>query len=703
MDKTIENFFSPRGVAIIGASTNPQKLSYGILENLKRYGYKGPVYPVNPKSEQILGFPAYSDVSQVPDPVDMAVVVLPAPLVPPVIESCGVRGIKSVVIISGGFREVGGDGASIERKCVEIAHKYEMRLVGPNCVGTMDLNSGLNTTFIKGMPSRGGIGFLSQSGAVLGAVVDLFKDSGIGFSHLISLGNEADVTETDLIKFFADNPDVRVISAYVEAIRDGVRFIELARKVSGIKPIVMLKSGRTESGAKAVSSHTGSIAGSLAAYQAAFEQSGVIEVRSVPELFTISSLLDSQPLPKGNRVVLVTNAGGPAALASDALDQSGLVLAEISEETKVVLAERMNASAQLGNPVDMLGGATPDDFGFAVRTALNDSGVDMVIAIQVPTSMINSTEVAQKIVEQTQGSVKPVMAAMVGGSSIHDAQKYFNQHGIPCVNFPEDACLAFGRVYKYTEFLNTSSDRDVSKIVDGESDHKDKARSILAQIHAGSAVGEAVTRQLLQAYDIPVVPGGLASSYEDARRLFIDLGKKPVVLKVISPQLIHKSDAGAVRLNIKSEKELEQAYHDLISLVENLDQKVELEGILVERMLSFDHELIIGINRDENFGPLMMFGYGGIFVEVFKDVAFRIVPVSELDVKEMIASTKASRLLNGFRNFPKVDLKAIEDVILKMSQIAVDFPQIQEMEINPLAVCSDGSVVALDARMILKK
>ena len=395
MTHSLSPFFAPKGVAIIGASSNSNKLSFGIFKTLTLYGYQGGVYPVNPKASEILGLRCYPDVASVPDPVDLAVVVLPAESVPVTLEMCGKRGIRAVTIISGGFKEVGGEGKLLEEKCLQIARQYDMRLVGPNCVGTMDMHSGLNTTFIAGVPDRGAIAFLSQSGAVCGGIVDYVRGKQVGFSNFVSLGNEVDVTETDMIEFLADDPNTKVITAYVEMIRDGRRFLEVASKVSKKKPIVILKAGRTNAGARAVSSHTGSIAGAYTAYQAAFKQAGVIEVESVVEMFDVANALACQPLPEGVRTAIVTNSGGPAALTSDGLAANGLQLATLAKATQDHLRAHLNPSAQVGNPVDMLGGAEPGDYRMALQSVVEDAGVDLIVPILVPQALIYPEEVAE--------------------------------------------------------------------------------------------------------------------------------------------------------------------------------------------------------------------------------------------------------------------------------------------------------------------
>ncbi|MEM5774365.1 MAG: CoA-binding protein, partial [Anaerolineaceae bacterium] len=406
----IQYFFRPRGVALIGASSNPEKLSYGVLENMSRYGYEGGIYPVNPKGGDILGFPSYPDISATPDPVDLAVIMIPAPLVPATLEACGKRGLKAATIISGGFKEVGPEGAELERQCLEIARRYNMRLIGPNCVGTVDLYSGLNTTFIRGLPDQGSIGFISQSGAVCGAVIDLVKGTGIGFTHFVSMGNEMDVDETDMIEFLSEDPKVKVIAAYVEAIRDGKRFIEVAKRVGRQKPIVMLKAGRSEAGTKAVSSHTGSLAGTYTAYQTAFRQAGVIEACSAQELFDIAMALANQPLPTGKRALIVTNAGGPTALASDSIAESGYRLPNLKEETKQALRQRLNPAAQVSNPIDMLGGATPEEYTLGMQAGIDDDQIDVILPVNVPTSLVDPEDMANSIADSAAKTKKTVLA-----------------------------------------------------------------------------------------------------------------------------------------------------------------------------------------------------------------------------------------------------------------------------------------------------
>ncbi|HAD06001.1 MAG TPA: acyl-CoA synthetase [Anaerolineaceae bacterium] len=695
MQHGLTPFFAPRGVAIIGASATPNKLSYGILRNMTLYGFQGQIAPVNPKADQILGLTCYPDITSVPDPLDLAVIVLPAPAIPATLEACGQRGIRAVIIISGGFKEVGEEGAALEKQILEIAARYQMRLIGPNCVGTLDLYSGLNTTFIQGVPEKGGIGFISQSGAVGGGVVDYIRNKYIGFANFASLGNEADITETDVIEYLRQDEHTRVIAVYVEMIRDGQRFIQVARQTTPHKPIVLLKAGRTSAGARAVSSHTGSLAGSHAAYRAAFLQAGVIEAETVTDLFDISMALAHQPLPQGNRVAIITNAGGPAALLSDSLAEHGLQIADLEEQTRSALRGRLNPAAQVSNPIDMLGGAEPPEYEFALQQALADPNVDVAVVILVPQALVNPLEVAEKIVQVAAAHTKPVLTCFMGEWSVEKARQHLHSHGIPMYVFPEIPGRVLGAMLQYARWLN----QPPYETVPLHGIDRNAAAQILAQAADQTALGEAQTRPLFEAYGIPLVAGEAAHSPQQAAEAARRLGF-PVALKIISADILHKSDVGGIRLNLNDPQSVETAYQDMFSSIAARLPQARLEGVLVERMAEKGQEVIIGMRRDPNFGPLMMFGLGGIYVELFGDVSFRVAPLSRRDALEMIQQTHAGKLLSGFRGAEPGDLQAVVDVILRLSQLALDFPQIAEMEINPLRVFPHG-VLALDGRIIL--
>lgn len=689
-------FFEPAGVAVIGASANPHKLSHGILRNLINSTYSGGVYPVNPSAEEILGKPCYPDITAVPDPVELAVLVIPAGATPQTLEACGQRGIHAAIIISGGFKEVGSGGADLEKECLDIARRHSMRLIGPNCVGAMNLHNGLNTTFINGMPEEGGIGFLSQSGAICGGVVDMVHGKKVGFSHFLSLGNEADVTETDIIEYLGADPRTHVIAAYVEQIRDGRRFLEVARRVSQIKPIVLIKAGRTSAGARAVSSHTGSLAGSHTAYQAAFQQAGVIEVQTFAELFDVALAFDTQPIPAGKNAVIITNAGGPAALASDSLSANGFTLGDLSEATRSELRAHLNPSAQVSNPIDMLGGAEPADYELAVRTALADPQIDAVIPLLVPQALVSPAGVAQAVVDAVRGAKKTVLACVVGDESVGEARLILQGNRIPMYTVPE----TMGRVLAAMRYYRDWRGRDHSLPAESHASGFARAEAYLKTQAGISALGEAAARPLLEAYGFPVVQADRAGSAGEAARVAEKIGF-PVVMKVISPDILHKSDVGGIRLGLNSAAEVETAYAAMLQGVAAKAPQARIEGVLIEQSAPHGQEVIIGMKRDPGFGPLLMFGLGGIYVELFKDVSFRVAPIGEQEALEMVQATRAGRLLTGFRGQAPADVAAVVDCLCRLSQLALDFPQISEIEVNPLQVFEAGrGVLALDARVL---
>lgn len=696
MQNSLKPFFDSLGVAIIGASKKPNKLSYGIVKNLTLYGYQGAIYPVNPKEDEILGLTCYPDILSVPDPVDLAVIILPAASILSIIQDCNKRGIKAITVISGGFKELGSEGEELEKKLVSYVKENHMRMVGPNCVGTMSLHSGLNTTFISGVPDTGGIGFLSQSGAVLGGVVDYVKDKGIGFSHFLSLGNEADVSETDMIEYLGDDPHTKVITAYIEQIQDGQKFITIAKNVTRKKPIVVLKAGRTSAGARAVSSHTGSLAGSHAAYQAAFKQSGVVEVETVNDLFDVSQALALQNLPHGNKVAIVTNSGGPAALLSDSLANNGFVIADLSPNTIEELKKFLNPSAQVTNPVDMLGGAEPHEYDKAIQLLIEDPQVDVIVPILVPQALVNPVEVAEVIAKNSEKTKKTVIACFMGDSLVLRPRKLLHSRNVPMVVFPESVGDILGGMKTYADWLQTRVEQPV--LIEGV--NKEVVREIIFKNDQNKTIGEEQTRTILQAYGVHIVRGGSADEELSAGKIAEEIGF-PVVMKINSPDILHKSDFGGIRLGLRNKEEVQIAFIEMMEMIRNKKPDARLEGVLIEAMAPKGSEVIIGMKRDPGFGAMMMFGFGGIFVELFKDVSFRVAPLTKSDAYEMIMTTKAGKLLQGYRGEKEKDIDAIVDVILKLSQISIDFDQIEEIEINPLLVLEEG-VLALDGRVILK-
>lgn len=696
MTMTLKPFFEPKAVAIIGASASPEKLSYGILKNMLEYGYQGEIYPVNPKSDQILGLTCYKDISDLPDLVDLAVVVLPAQIIPSIIEACGKKGIKAVTVISGGFREVGSQGKGLESEVIEIAKKHHILIIGPNCVGTMNLITGLNTTFINGMPAKGGIGFISQSGAVCGGIVNHVQGKGVGFSHFLSLGNEADVDETDMIEYLGDDVHTKVIAAYIEGIQDGQKFLRISKSVTRKKPLVILKAGRSEEGARAVSSHTGSLAGSHVAYRAAFQQAGAIEVYSVLDLLNVSMALDWLEKSAGKNVAIITNSGGPAALASDSLAQYHLSLATLGDDSSQALRTQLNPAAQVENPVDMLGGANEDEYAHALKIVIDDPHVDMVLAILVPTSLVDTEAVARSIAQAKSGTNKPVIACFMGSDGVVEARRILHGKHVPMVDYPELTGVMFSALASRIE---NTAEKEVQEIKTKSVGYAN-VKNIIKSQNRKKIWGEYDTRPLLAEYGISLIPAVFISHQESLQKTVTEF-EYPLVVKIVSEDILHKSDSGGIKVGINNEDELEEAFNEIAANIKRHQPEARIEGFLVEKMAPPGQEIIIGMKRDPGFGPLMMFGMGGIFVELFKDVSFRIAPLDCKLAVKMIEETKAYKLLSGFRGGLIYDLGAICENLIKLSQLSADFPQIQEIEINPLLVLPEGQgALALDCRMI---
>ena len=699
MPSSLTPFFDAKGVAILGASTNPKKLSYGILENLVSYGYKGEVYPVNPNATEILGRKAYASIADVPDPVELAVVVLPVTVIMETMREIGERGIKAVVIITGGFRELGEEGAKVELAVKELARSYGMRVVGPNCVGTIDVRTGLDSTFIKGLPQAGPIAFISQSGAICGGVIDLIINSRIGFSHFASLGNEMDVTETDMLEYFAEDENVNVIAMYVEGIQDGPRFMEVARRVSQKKPIVFLKAGKNDAGAKAVSSHTGSLAGSYAAYQAALSQAGVVEVETISQLFNVAWALGTQPLPAGKRVAITTNAGGAAALAADSLAFNGFELAKISPEIQQKLRTKLNPSAQVSNPVDMLGSVSPEDYIWSLGNLDADESVDVLLPILVPQSLVDTLGVAKAWVEIGKQTNKTLLTCLMGERSTLESEQWLNMAGVPVFAYPDEA----GRVLKGMQQYKQVLTKPPFNPIEARNIDHNKMAAALALANGARAVGEYETRIMLEAYGIRNVPGDLAMDVDEALMIAEKSGY-PVVMKIVSEDILHKSDSGGIALNILNPEQLRVEYDAMLARIAQIEPSARIRGVMVEQMAPKGLEVIVGMRRDPTFGPLMMFGLGGTMVELLKDISFKVAPLTSEDIDEMIENTLAGKLLKGYRGSAKADIKAVKETIARLSQLSLDNPAISEIEINPLIVYPEGQgAISLDSRAIMVK
>ena len=694
----LDAFFRPQSVAVIGASRDPEKLGYAVLANLKEGGYPGRLYPVNPKADEILGLKAYPSVLDIPDPVDLAVVVIPYRFVPAVLEQCGQKGISAVVVISAGFREAGREGLEREMELVEIARKYHLRLIGPNCLGVIDTGTPLNATFAAGMPPGGPIAFMSQSGALGTAVLDMAMAGRIGFSKFASLGNKADVSEIDLLETWGDDPASRVILIYVEGLPDGQKFIQVARKVTRHKPVVAIKSGVTASGSRAVSSHTGSLAGSEVAYKAAFRQAGVIRATSMEAFFDYARAFAYQPLLEGDRIGIVTNAGGPGILATDALEHAGLEIPRLARETVEALEAYLPGAASAANPVDVLGDALADRYEHAIRLVLADPNVDGLIVIVTPQAMTEIEETAHAVGRMAQGVDKPVLGCFMGEARIEAGVKVLRRHDVPNYPFPERAAAALAAMSVYRR----ERERPIFEVepcvtcIQPVRDLFDRVRA-----EGRVSIGDAEAREVLEAYGFPVPESRLAKTPDEAVEVADEIGY-PLVLKIASPDILHKTDVGGVKLNLRSPDDVRDAFDLIVYRAGRYVPGARIWGCLVQQMVPGGREVLVGMSRDPQFGPLVAFGLGGIYVEALKDVAFRVAPFSRQEAEEMIREIRSYPLLEGIRGQPPADHEAMVDALLRISQLVTDFPEIVELDINPLMVFEEGrGAIAIDMRLVL--
>jgi len=680
----MRGLFEPKSIAIVGATPKEGKVGNTLLKNVKK-GFKGEIYPINPSHDKILGLKCYNSVLDAPK-AELAVIVVPAISVIDVIEECGQKGIKNIVVISAGFSETGRRGAHLEADLIKKSRKYGINLIGPNCLGIMNTHRNLNATFSKSVPPKGNIAFLSQSGAFILAVMDWAESRKIGFSKVVSLGNKAILDEIEFLEYLENDDESKVIILYIEGIKNGNKFINIAKRVSRVKPIVVMKSGRTEAGAKAASSHTGSLAGSYRAFQAAFRQSRIIEAHSVEELFDFSRILSSIQELNG-RIAIVTNSGGPGVMAADAIEANNLQLANFSRETLKKLKEILPPESNVYNPVDILGDSDSDRFGKTVKIVSEESDVGAILAILTPTAQINF----DKAVEYLIKIKKPVVTCFMVGNTGKSAIEKLENNGI--VNFFDPV-----RAVKSLSAVNIFRVSKNMKHTEAERQNvnKEEAERVIKQVKERRAkiVGSDALK-ILEAYGIKVIPYGLARTADEAEKIASEIGY-PVAMKVVSPHIIHKSDVGCVKINVQK-TDVRKTFFDIIMRAEQISTRID--GVLVQKMVNGGKEIIVGMKRDPQFGPLLMFGMGGIYVEIFKDVSFRIAPIDRNDAIEMIRSIKAYNVLKGARGETGVDIDSLVDILLKISQLSIDIPEIIEMDVNPVIVFEKG-YYAIDFRII---
>jgi len=687
--KNLDSIFHPKSIAVIGTNKVKGTVPHDILDNLLKSEYNGVIYPVSPREKSIKGIKAYKYVIDVPDDIDLAILVFPSSVCHMALEQCGQKGIKSVIIISAGFREVGEAGLEKENQLKEIARKYDMSFIGPNCLGVINTAPEimLNASFAREMPDSGGIGFLSQSGALCTAVLDYAIAKHIGFSKFISFGNKADISEIDILYYLMNDDETKVILMYLEEVSDGAGLMKAAQDIiekSG-KPILLIKSGRTEAGASAAASHTGSLTGKDEICDAAFKQAGIIRCDNIEEMFNRAIAFAYQPAPGGDKVAVITNAGGPGVLTTDAAIMNGLQLAKFSEETTKLLKKALPATANINNPVDVIGDARADRYQSSIQAAFDDDDVDGVFVILTPQSMTDIETIAEEITNIAEGQTKPLYASFMGEKDVAAGINILQKHKIPHYFLPESMCSAFRAVYQFNKNLNRIAD-EVPVLEDIQ--HSEAKKLIDEAMSNGRTfLPEIETINILKTYGMPVPQGSLATTVDEAVKISNEIGY-PVVMKIVSDQVIHKSDAKGVVLNIQSDQEARDSYNQIHDNVSAIMPEAVIKGILVVNMITGGEEVILGIKRDPSFGPVLMFGLGGIYVEIFRDVSFGVAPFY--------------RILTGSRGRPPRDIDKIVDTLIRLGQLAIDFPEIMELDINPLIVQDErqGCIVG-DARMIL--
>lgn len=695
----LNGFFNPRSVAIVGASQTPGKIGNAIIKNIVNSGFSGKIYPVNPKAEEIEGLPCYPNISAVKEPVDLALVTIPAARVLDAARECAGQGVKHMVVITAGFKEVGKEGLDLEKKLVAICREHGINMLGPNCVGMMNTHARLNASFSGAYPKQGDIAFISQSGAMLVAILDWSIKTGLGFSKIVSLGNKAQLNEADFIEAVAQDPGTRVILCYIEDVADGEHFLQVAARATREKPVIILKSGTSQAGAMAASSHTGALAGSDLAYETAFRQCGVIRAHSMPELFDLAIAFSAQPIPPNANVAVVTNAGGPGIVATDRVETSGLNMARFSKETIDILRKELPAESNIYNPVDVLGDAGADRYHLALDKVLADPSVGSAVVLVCPTAVTDPLPTARAIVDlHHRYPDKPVLAAYMGGPMLSAGAELLSAEGIPCFTFPEPAIEAISGMHRYAELSKNKFAAEEMEIqVDDET-----ARNVLSTVRQDGRLVllGSESYQVAAAYGIPAAPVELATSPEEAVELAEKIGY-PVVMKVASPKIMHKTDVGGVKINLADADAVRRGYIEINENIQRYLPDVIIHGIEVQKMMPKGVELIVGMSRDVQFGPLIAFGLGGIYVNLLKDVSFRLARgLTRREIETMLTETKAYTLLRGYRGEKPADTGTLVEIVARVARLVTDFNEITEMDINPVFAYPRGAS-ALDIKITI--
>lgn len=703
----LDRMLNPKSIAVIGASERPESVGAAVMRNLVDGGFPGAVYPINPRRRTVRGLQAYPDLREAPGPIDMAVVATPIDTVPGIIQECGAKGVAGVVVLSAGGRETGEGGRRLEEAIARQAAEANVRIIGPNCLGLILPSAKLNASFAAHMPKAGRLAFISQSGALCTAILDLSLQEGIGFSHFVSIGSMLDVDFADLIDFLGNEFRVTSILLYVESIPNLRKFMSAARAVSRIKPIVVLKSGKSPAGARAASSHTGAMAGEDALYDAAFRRAGVLRVQTIGELFDCAELLAKQPRPEGPRLAIITNAGGPGVMAADALAEYGLAPAPLGEESLAALDKVLPPFWSRNNPVDILGDASPERYAKALQVCLDSTDIDGVLLILTPQAMTDPSAVARQIASMIARRARLVLASWMGGINVQEGRNILNQAGIPTYATPEQAIRAFMELHQYA--VNQKMLKEIPKrFREDLTFDSPKAEAILRTglTRPNGVLTEVESKGLLEAYGIPTTATRLAADEDQVVRCARELGF-PVVLKICSPDIVHKTEAGGIQLDLQSEEQVRDAFRSIVESARAYNPDAEIQGVSVQPMLRNTQgpagvELIVGAKKDDQFGPVILFGMGGILAELLKDRSLGLSPLNRALARRLMEDTKVYKVLQGYRNLPAADMAALEELLIRLSQLLTDFPEIAELDMNPV-ILQHGRPWAVDARVLVRR
>ncbi|MDX1919548.1 MAG: acetate--CoA ligase family protein [Candidatus Caenarcaniphilales bacterium] len=707
MDSRIDKIFNPSSVAIVGASERQETVGYAVLNNLLTMGFEGKVYPINPKRDSILGHPAYPSLSSVKGQIDLAVIATPAQTVPGIIHECGKLGIQSVIIISSGFAEIGEEGTKLQAEIEQLRQEYKMRIIGPNCLGVINPWINLNASFAGKMPSYGKVGFISQSGALCTSILDWAIANNVGFSNFVSIGSMMDIEFADLIDYFNDDEKTESIILYIESIKKPEEFIEAARRFTARRPIFAIKSGRFEEGSKAAASHTGALAGSDDVYEAALEKAGIIRVKRVKDLINVAQSLSMQDIPKGDRLCILTNAGGPGVIATDAVIERGGKLAELSDKTMEALNQSLPSFWSHGNPVDVLGDARADRYEKAIDICIQDENTDALMIIFTPQAMSEPVQTSRAVSRIAKKHSKPIFTSWMGADYVEEGVKMLLKYGIPSYQTPEQAIDAFSFMHKYRRLQDVLAKIDaepVDKSIKVDEKVIKSFKDLINKVKASGErnfLNEVETKDLLEEYGIPTTRTKLATNSTEAAQLAKEIGF-PVVLKIQSPQILHKTDAGGVLLNLNSEEEVSVGFEKIVKNAKAYDSKSSIEGVTVQKMVTLKnpHELIVGLKKDPVWGPAIIFGSGGVNVELLQDKTITLLPLNRFSAQRAIESTRIYKLLQGYRGQEGANLEKLKTILVNFSQLVADFPEINEIDINPLSILGDEAY-ALDARVIV--